>query len=332
MRRLLRLLVWILVPGLIWAVSSGCQEKEEHFHIGVLQWTERIRPFERTYKGVLDGLYSKGFKQGLNLKISYKNAEQDKSVALKIGREFVKEDVDVIVALGTGSSLAALKATEDKRIPIVFSIAGAPKATGLIQDFNDSGRNITGVSMRVPVRTQFELFKEILPGLKKIGILYCTETPQAISTGKEAALAAREFGWERLVVFFPAQELPRLSEKVKFLARKADAIYVPTDPVLDSPENLNTIIRVADNQRIPVFAVTRKDVEDGALMAVHCDFYEIGKQAANPIIQVLKGVDPRMIPSQLPTMKKLSLNLTKARHLGIQIRRNSILKADNIFD
>jgi putative tryptophan/tyrosine transport system substrate-binding protein len=324
----------ILIADLILICSAffGCKAKDDVFHIGVLQWTEKLRPFDRTYKGVLDGLSAKGFKQGVNLKITYRNAEQDKALALKMGRELVKRDVDVIVALGTGSSLAALKATQKKQIPIVFSIVGAPKATGIIRDFDDSGRNITGVSMRVPVRTQFELVKEALPGLKKMGIIYCTEMPQAVSTGKEAAVAASEFGWTRVVVSFPIKELPQLDKTLQTLAQKVGAIYIPTDPILDSPENLKTIIRIADNHRIPVLAVARNSVEEGVLMAIHCDFYEIGRQAADPIVQVLGGVEPRMIPSQLPTMKKLSLNLKKAQQLDIKINRNIIIKANNIFD
>jgi len=332
MRRCLKLLVLIAVPALIYFAFFGCKAKDDIFHIGVLQWTEKVRPFDRTYKGVLDGLSVKGFKQGVNLKISYRNAEQDKTLALKIGREFVKKDVDVIVALGTGSSLAALKATEKKQIPIVFSIVGAPKATGIIRDFDDSGRNITGVSMRVPVKEQFEIFKEALPRVKNIGIIYCTEMPQAVATGMEAAAAASEFGWTRVVVSFPVKELPQVDKTVQTLAQKVDAIYIPTDPVLGLPENLKKIIRISDEQGIPVLAVARKFVEDGALMAIHCDFYEIGRQAADPIVQLLEGVNPRTIPSQLPTMKKLALNLKKAQQLNIKIKRNIILKADNIFD
>ncbi len=332
MRRCLKLLVLIAVPALIYFAFFGCGAKDDVFHIGVLQWTEKVRPFELTYKGVLDGLSVKGFKQGVNLKISYRNAEQDKTLALKIAREFVKKEVDVIVSLGTGSSLAALKATENKQIPIVFSIVGAPKATGIIHDFDDSGRNITGVSMKVPVKEQFEIVKEALPGVKMMGIIYCTEMPQAVSTGKEAAVAAPEFGWSQFTISLPIEKLPQLGKIVQSLAQKVDAIYIPTDPVLGLPENLKKIIRLSDEQRIPVLAVARKFVEDGALMAVHCDFYEIGRQAADPIVKVLGGVDPRTIPSQLPTMKKFSLNLKKAQQLHIKIKRNIVLKADNVFD
>jgi len=332
MRKHPKSLVFIVIITVISLFVCGCQRNDKEFHIGVLQWTEKVEAYNQTYKGVSDGLSSKGYKQGLNLKIDYKNVEQDKNLALKIAQGFVKKEVDLIVALGTGSSLAALEATAKKHIPIVFSIVGAPKATGIIHDSDVSRRNITGVSMKVPVKEQFQIIKDILPDVKKLGVIYCTEMPQAVATGKEAAAVASEFGWKPLTISFPKEQLPQLEEKVQSLAQNVDVIYIPTDPILHLPENLRIIIRMADERMIPVVAVAKKIVENGALAAVHCDFYEIGRQAADPITNVLAGVDVRTIPSQKPMIKKLSLNLKKAQQLNIKIKRNVILKADNIFD
>jgi putative ABC transport system substrate-binding protein len=332
MRKHLRLVVLVISTILVNFSFFGCKAKDEIFNVGILQWSEKVQPFRQTYKGLLDGLKDKGYQDGMNLKIDYQNAEQDKALALKIAKGFVQNEVNLIVALGTGSSLAALEAAEEKQIPIVFSIVGAPKATGIIMDYNDSGRNITGVSMKIPVKEQLEMVKEALPDIKRLGIIYCTEMPQAVATGKEAAAVAPEFGWSLLVTSFPRDYLTQLQKIVQSLAQKVDAIYIPTDPILGTPENFETVIRVSDEYKVPVITVAEKFVEDGALMALHCDFYEIGRQAARPVVQVLKGINPRSIPSQLPAIKKLSLNLKKAQHLNITIRRNIILKADNIFD
>jgi len=310
----------------------GCKEKSKRFNIGILQWTEKIQVFNQTYKGIIDGLKDKGYREGLNLEIDYKNVEQDKKLALKIAHGFVKKDVDLIVSLGTGSSLAALEATEKKQIPIVFSIVGAPKATGIIKDYDDSGRNITGISMKIPVKVQFQIVKDILPEITKMGIIYCTEMPQAVATGKEANAVAPEFGWTPFTITLTKKQLPQLQKMVQSLAKKADVIYIPTDPILDSPENLQTIIRISDKWKIPVVAVAKNSVQDGALIAVHCDFYEIGRQASSPIVQILEGVNGQTIPSQKPMIKRLSLNLKKAQQLNIKIKRNTILRADNIID
>ena len=134
MKRLLGFPVLMAISMLIIFSIFGCGAKEKTFHIGVLQWTEKIDAFTQTYKGVIDGLVNKGLKQGINLKIDYRNVEQDKDLALTAARGFVKNGVDLIVAIGTGSSLAALEATEQKRIPIVFSNSGAPKAADLIKN------------------------------------------------------------------------------------------------------------------------------------------------------------------------------------------------------
>jgi len=317
---------------IFYLLCFGCQTKNKEFHIGVLQWTEKIHAYKKTYKGVLDGLNDKGYKEGINLEIDYKNVEQDKELALKTALDFVNKRVDLILTLGTGSALSALEATEKKPIPIVFSIVGDPKATGIIRTYEDSGRNITGVSMKVDVKEQFDMVKEVLPEMETLGIIYCTEMPQAVVTGKEARTAAVELGWEPLTASFSKRDLPELEKIVDSLAKNVDSIYIPTDPILNLPEHLQTIIHISDKHKIPVFSVTKKSVENGILMAVHCDFYEIGRQAADPIVQILSGVNVRTIPSQKPIINKLSLNLKKAKNLNIQIKRQVILKTDNIVD
>ena len=317
---------------LCFLVCVGCEAKHKEFRIGVLQWTEKIHAYNQTYKGVLDALEDKGYKQGMTLEIIYKNVEQDKEVARETALDFVKKEVDLILTLGTGSTLAALEATEKKPIPIVFSIVGDPKATGIIRTYEDSGKNITGVSMKVDVKEQFDMVKEVLPEMETLGIIYCTELPQAVVTGKEAITAAIELGWNPLTVSVTKRDLPELGKICDSLAKKVDAIYIPTDPILNLPEHLQTIIGISDKYKIPVVSVTKKDVEDGVLMAVHCDFYEIGRQAADPMVQILSGVDVRTIPPQKPIINKLSLNLKKAKNLNIQIKRQVILKTDNIID
>lgn len=332
MRRGGSFVITVMILSLLFVVLYGCQEREKRFRVGILQWTEKVDAFHRTYQGVIDGLEAKGYKRGTNLVIAYRNAEQDRELARHIAEDFVRDEVDLIITLGTGSSLAALKATEERRIPIVYSIVAKPRTTEIIKDYDDSGRNITGVTMKIPVREQFTIVKEVLPQTGRLGILYCTEMPQARAAAREAVAAAPEFGWTPLTASFPREKLSQLSDIVGALARQVDALYLPPNPVLSVSENRLTVIRVADEHEIPVIAVEKKQVEEGALMAVHCDFYEIGRQAANLAAQVLAGVDIRTIPSQMPTITRFSLNLKKAQELDIPVKRNVILRADNLFD
>jgi putative ABC transport system substrate-binding protein len=311
---------------------TGCREKHPTFHIGILQWTEKVYPYNLTYQGVIDGLHDLGFQESVNLTIDYRNVEQDRDRAFRVAREFVEKKVNLMVTLGTGSSLAAIRATRREQIPIVFSIAGSPETTGIIDSFAYSGKNVTGVSMKVPVREQFQKIRELLPGLGKLGIFYCTEMVQAVATGEEAARTVGQFGWAGYIKTISRKDLPLLRDRVQLLAEEVDAIYIPTDPVLATSEYLDIIIQVADEHGIPVFGVAEKFVEKGFLAAYHCDYYEIGRQAANPIVRIFKGVDVLDIPSQKPIIKKWSLNLKKADQLGIGISRALILTADNLIN
>ena len=313
-------------------IIPGCGQDEQKFHLGVLQWTEKVQPYQQTYQGIIDSLSDSGFKTDINLEIDYLNVEQDQIKAFNGARNFVTEKVDLIVALGTGSSLAALKATNLNRVPIVFSIVGAPKATGIIESYDQSGRNITGVSMKIPVQEQFQQINDILPNIKKCGILYTSEMVQAVATAQEAIDIAPTFGWKSIPVILSKQDLHSLRNTVQTLAEQVDLIYIPTDPVLSSPDYLNTIIEVADKNQIPVIGVAKKFVENGILAAIHCDYYEIGRQTGNSIIRILRGVKVQNIPSKKPMITRLSLNLQKAQQLNIKIPRAVILKADNLIN
>jgi len=310
----------------------ACEKKEPHYSIGVIQWTEQIQPYVQSYRGVLDSLNEKGYMEGVNLTIDYVNVEQDNARALLAANKFVKRDVNLIVTLGTGSTLAALQASKDNHTPIVFSIVGAPKATGIIKEYNRSGRNITGVSMKIPMEEQLRLIQEILPQTSRLGILFSTDTPQAVATSQEAINTSMSMGWQHVTTALDHSEIPQLRDKVRQLVEDVDVLYLPTDPVLGTPDKIQTIVRVADRHNVPVIGVARNFVEAGALAALHCDFYELGRQTGEPIGQILKGISVETIPSQKPMIKKMSLNLEKARYLKIQINRNAILKADFLYD
>ncbi|WP_163339963.1 ABC transporter substrate-binding protein [Desulfopila sp. IMCC35008] len=324
--------LFLLLTLLVTVLLCGCEKKEPHYTVGVIQWTEQIQPFIQSYRGILDSLNDKGFLEGVNLTIDYVNVEQDNAKALISAKRFIDNGVDLIVTLGTGSTLEALQASQGKPTPLVYSIVGAPEATGIIRGPKNSGPNITGVSMKIPMGEQFKLIQEILPQTNRLGILFCKETPQAVATGHEATDTAIDIGWQQQTMSLSSSELTQLQDKVRQLAEDVDAIYLPTDPILGTPDNIQTIIRTADQLGVPVIGVARNFVEAGALAALHCDFYELGRQTSELVVKVLMGIDIQTIPPQKPMTKRVSINLDKARKLNIEINRNVILKADYIFD
>jgi len=80
------------------------------------------------------------------------------------------------------------------------------------------------------------------------------------------------------------------------------------------------------------FAVGNGEVESGALMALRCDFREIGKQTAPIAVKILKGMKPMDIPSQLPLSHRLTVNLKTARQLGMTINPHLLSSAKRLIE
>ncbi len=84
--------------------------------------------------------------------------------------ELVSLKVDIIVADGTGASLAAKKATST--IPIVMTSSSDPVGTGLIASLARPGGNVTGLTSVTGELggKLLELLKEIVPRLTRVAI------------------------------------------------------------------------------------------------------------------------------------------------------------------
>ena len=110
-------------------------------------------------------------------------------------RDLMAHGVDVIVASGAGQApKAAQMATS--RIPIVFLGASDPVAVGLVKSIAQPAGNLTGIAdpdfELVPKR--MEIFRELVPRLRRILLVYDATNAQAIRRLWVHRDAARRLG------------------------------------------------------------------------------------------------------------------------------------------
>ena len=112
-----------------------------------------------------------GWIEGHNIAIEYRWADGRNERYSEIATEFTRLKVDVIVTTGTGAVIAAKRATAS--IPIVFTSAGDPVATGLVASLAQPGGNVTGLSNQLPdaAGKRLEFLREIVPNLRRLAIL-----------------------------------------------------------------------------------------------------------------------------------------------------------------
>ena len=136
------------------------------------------------------GLRDLGYIEKKNIMIEYRGAEgkQDRIPALVA--ELVQLKVDALVITSLPAIRAAKQATQT--IPIVMVTTKDPVATGLVDSLARPGSNITGLTRltRELSGKRLELFKEAVPGISRVGVLWERITPRAAYRFKEYEAAA----------------------------------------------------------------------------------------------------------------------------------------------
>ena len=93
--------------------------------------------------------------------------------------------------------MAAKQATAT--IPIVMGgLAASPIETGFVESLNHPGGNITGMALMTTQLSgkRLELFKEIVPGLSKVGVFWNPPSPTYGPVLREFEAAAPTLGLE----------------------------------------------------------------------------------------------------------------------------------------
>ena len=307
------LLVCVLGYGLY--SSNKGEEKnveEKKVKVGVLQLLSHPA-LDQIYKGLEDGLAKEGYIVGKNLQLDLQNAQGDQSNLVSMGQKLVSDNNNLLVGITTPATLSLSNATKDK--PIIMAGITYPVEAGLIKSENNPGNNITGVSDRTPIKQQLEVMKQILPKMKKVGILYTASEDNSVKQAQEAEKLAKELGLEvKVSTVANTNDIQQVTET---LAAETDAIFVPIDNTIASA--MATVVKVTDAKKVPVFPSSDTMVADGGLLGIGVDQYKIGIETAKVIAKVLKGADTKTMPIVLANEGVIYLNEAKAKQLGIEI-------------
>jgi putative ABC transport system substrate-binding protein len=268
-----------------------------------------------------------GWSEGRTVSIEYRWAEGSHERAAEIAAEFVRLKVDVIVTSG-GVLLAAKQATST--IPIVFAVANDPVGAGFVSSLARPGGNITGLSLQTTdlAAKRLELLREVVPSIRRLGLLANIGNPAAVAEIEEVRAAARILGLE-----IALSEMRRAEDIASaFVAFKngAEALYVCTDPlVLAQRARINTLALAA---RFPTIYGPREHVEAGGLMSYGANFPDLFRRSADLVDKILRGAKPSDLPVEQPTKFDLIINLTTAKTLGLTIPESFLLRADEVIE
>ena len=291
--------------------------------IGILQTVEHPA-LDETYKGIKDTIEQKA--HDLGIKVLYDTAQGDANLAFQIAQKFISQNPKVIVTIGTMASQACLKLTKNNHIPVVFSSITDPVGAGLVKDLRNTGTNFTGVGNFVPLEYQLKIFKKILPTLKRLGVIYNAGEENSVKILNLLQEEVRKFDIE--LVSVAVNKSAAVSSAAYSLSKKVDAIFISHDNTVLSA--MKVVIRAATNNKIPVFCGDIDTIGIGVMVAIGPDQYQLGKETAEMVLEILAGKSLKELPVTFPKEVKLYLNLKSAREIGHVFSEEVLKQADKI--
>jgi putative ABC transport system substrate-binding protein len=246
--------------------------------------------------------------------------------------ELVRLKVDIIVVAGGDEVVrAAINAT--KTIPIVLMGQGTdPVVAGFVKSLARPGGNVTGLSNLSTHLggKRLELFKEAVPKLARVAVLYDPAQPGTARELKEdLPPAARALGltlqsWE----VRNADSFERIFAALN--QERPDGVsYLGAGALMR--DNEKRTAGLALKSRLPSAFSNRAAIEAGGLISYGADLSDSYRRLAIYVDKILKGAKPADLPVQQPTKFDLVINLKTAKQLGLTIPQSLLYRADKVI-
>ncbi|HCC47085.1 MAG TPA: hypothetical protein DEQ38_03065 [Elusimicrobia bacterium] len=240
--------------------------------------------------------------------IEYFDASREKPV--------IPPGTRTVVAFGTK---AASQAYPDS-LDLVYCMA-----PGFFLDGQARAGKTIKISMRSSPDLLFPKLLQMQPSLKRLWIFWTSPGYATFPEDYGAAGARLELS-VKVVKVESAEDLPGLLRKA---LGKADALWLPPDPLLISPETLMILKEFSWSNGIPLYAATKGLAREGACAAIGISFTECGSAAAAAVRDLQAGT---ALPGVIFTEKlEITLNASAARHCGLQFPSKILREASYLF-
>ena len=319
----------LLASGTVWSTSFA-QRPDRIWRIGFLAQISRPDPFEgHIFSALTRRLLELGYTEGRNLALEWRFGDSKMERLPGLATELVKANVDLIVAAGTNSAVAAQKATTT--IPIVFGNVSDPVGTGLVKSLARPEGNVTGpasMSAEIIVKVMLILLS-LVPKPSRVGVLINPLNPGHSTRARDLKAAAQGLGVR--VQFVEARTPKDIEQAFATMAKAgAEALLVPIEGLFI--QQRRQITDLAAKYKLPTGSTDGEYARQGGLFSYGTNQHEIFRQVAAYVDKVLKGAKPADLPVQQPTVFELIVNRKTAKSLGLTIPHSVLISANEVIE
>ena len=274
------------------------------------------------------GLRESDLEAGQDYDLKISSAQGDLATLPSLIDAAIDAKAKVIVTLQDATLQVTVQRA--KAVPIVFNLLSDPFAAGAGTSDSNHLPNITGVyspGFGDPEQTRrVELIRRIVPQGRRLGIIFSPEEALSVIFKDRMAAAAQQAGLQ--IVVAPVGNVGEVGDATRSLCgQKADAIELYGNV---AHAGFASLIKVANECRVPVFSPAPFEVMQGAVASFFPDFQEGGVEAGKMVARVLRGENPASIPFYRLQTTKLIVNPGGAGNVGITVPAEVLKQADTV--
>ena len=205
----------------------------------------------------------------------------------------ITEGFDLFIAVGPEALSFVSTEIQNSKIKILFTMVLNP------EEIVKNSDELSGIPLKIPIRTQIQEIKRLLPCLKRPGLLYDPLYNSLFF--KEAG----ENGVSASLNIIPLEvsskkDIPQVLQKYW---SKIDSLWIIPDRTVVSESIIQYIIKEAVLNKIPVIGYNRFFYESGAALAFVFDYKKIGRETAK---LALKSIAEKRSLKEDPEFKTLT--------------------------
>ncbi len=285
----------LLVPGLADPVPGG---------MVLLVKSANIPEYTTAAKGIADKL-----RESSDDLVIKQTDLGSKGQDEKFWNEIKASGPVLVISIGTQATRGALQHCTD--LPVVFTmVLNQPD----LSSNSSIKRDIGGVTLNIPVDSQFQYLKKALPATRRVGFIY---SPEADSAFQAASKSAKSQGLQLVVE--KANSERDVPDAVRRMLSEIDAFWMPPDKMMYENIVFRFVVLECFKNGIPIISVYRHRAKAGIPLAIGVDYEDIGRQTAELVLRRLKGDKFTQPVIEQPRKLLLYINDGVVSNLNIKI-------------
>lgn len=274
---------------------------------------------EQAKDGFLAALAERGFSEEQEtINLIYRNAQGDIPTLTQIVKYFTSQEVTLIAASPSLSTITAVQNT--KEIPIFMMVSPTPELMQVQTADGDAPANLFGVAENLDyIDTSFSLIPKLISPQGeqlRVGLLYNQSEPQSVNAFERLSAAADAFGIKLIARPVNATADVQLTTAA-LLNEDIDAFFANPDNTIFG--SFETILKACNDANVPVFTSEAGLVDRGAVAAFGADIYQWGYQAGVQAAQYLETKSTEGLTWEMVKVRKRVYNAAVAAKFGISI-------------